>query len=282
MNEPGRDEPASISQALREYLDGVFSRVPLRSKYKQDMRDEFATHLEDRAEELAELGYKPYAVDEEVIRRAGPPEEIADQYNRVESLRSWFRDPACVKAVFTVAGYFIAFVLVTKLMALLVGLCGHGQIAMSNFDIWMGHIRVVAAALSGMMAYRIYSAWTLNPHRVTPFATLSVVLFFFTTGSWCGLHLIESFPAAKWDAFYELNVPFVVLDENPWRFATLCTIWDFDISHVRLDFKSHGYTVLTSMYPHGPVLFVVELILLFIATLYVIERVKIRNTELAF
>lgn len=272
---------SSVSRTLRSYLDEVFRRVPLRSRYKRELREEFETHLEDRAEELVELGYKPYAVDEEIIRRVGNPEEIADQYNRVESLRSWFRDPACVRAVFTVAGYFIAFVLATKLMALLVGLSGHGQIAMSDFDVWMGHLRVAAAALSGILAYRIYAASTQNPHRVTPFATLSVVLFCLAIQSHCGLHMIEPFPAAKWDVFFRLNVPYFVVDENPWRFATLCTVSDFDIYNVWSGFKSYNF-LQTSMYPHGPFLSTAELALIFISTFYVIERIKIRNTELAF
>ncbi|MBI4179301.1 hypothetical protein HY522_07770 [bacterium] len=201
---PAEGDRPEIGAALQSYSDRVFSRVPLRERHKRLLRYEFETHLEDFAEELLDLDYKPYAAEAEIVRRVGAPEEIADQFNRTESLRSWLRDHLCTRAVGVVALGYGALSVAIEIFILVLGLSGIDPQIAYDLDAHMVTTRQILALLSGPLAFWLYYRWSGNTHRLTPFATLSIGLFIVVNIVGCNLNFISPFPNPECRIFFLL------------------------------------------------------------------------------
>lgn len=274
------EEPSTLSESLRGYLDDVFNRVPLRSKYKQELREELETHLEDASEELLDLGYKPYAADEQIIRRMERPEVLADDYRRLESLRSWFRDPVCVRAMMLVAIGYIGFVVITKVLYLLVGFSASDFQVAYDLERHLIDARWIAAILSGALAYWVYYARTGNPYRFTPFVTLSVVAFIVTNLLEVQYNFISSFPNPECRFFLIVDLPSPVA-HIPFL-ARLFMVFEVEMLGTAIKFLENGfrYKILPNLpyTPDAPSTIMTYVLCVVLATSFLFERLKQRQS----
>lgn len=243
------DERPSLSVVLAEYSDRIFSRVPLREKYLHPLRYEFESHLEEYSEELLDLGYKPYAVEDEVIRRVGTPELIAEKFNRMESLRNWLRDHLCTRAVAAVAVGYVAFGAIAHFLILLLGLSGLDTQIAYNMDVYMVDVRQILALMAGPFAYWLYYKWSGNPHRLTPFVTLSTVLFIVANIFQCNLNFISPFPNPECRIFFVLDIP--SLFSNVPFMDRSYVVYEFGLSGVVIDIFKDGLHVVSPSYSPG-------------------------------
>lgn len=277
MTDRNEGEASYISPALRSYIEDVFRRVPLRPEYKRDLQDELETHLEEAQDELLDLGYKPYAAEERIIRRLEPPDVLADQYNRMESLRSWFRDHLCVRAVALVAAGYIAVSAAVEFLILLVGLSGLDTQIAYTMDTHMVDVRQIAALLAGPLAYWLYYRWSGNTHRLTPFATLSIVSFIAVSVFECNLNFISPFPNPECRVFFVADFP-LLFSHVPF-IAGSCIAYEFELSGISINFLKDGFHAVTSLpyLPDAPIVATIHYLGLALAVSFLLERFKQRQ-----
>lgn len=267
-------ERPALGGALAEYSDKIFARVALREKYKHPMRCEFEGHLEEYSEELLDHGYKPYAA--EAVRRMGPPEQIADKFNRMESLRNWFRDHLCTKAVCVAALGYAALSTGIEGINLLLGLSGLDTGLAYDFDQFMYDARPITALFAGVVAYWLYYRWTGNTHRFTPFATLSAGLFVVTMMVACNLNFISPFPDPECRVFLVLDFP-AVFSSIPFA-ARSYVVCEFDLIGLAAAPKWGGFHVAFPPYSADiPFTLAVRYLGLGLAVSFVFERLKQRQ-----
>lgn len=275
---PDPVERPGLSQALADYSDRIFSSVPLREKYKHPLRYEFEAHLEEFSEELRDLGYKPYAVEEEVIRRMGPPDHVVETFNRMESLRNWFRDHLCTRAVAFVALGYAALSAAIELLNLFLGLSGLDMQIAYDFDMFMYDARPILALFTGPVAYWLYYRWSGNTHRLTPFATLSIGLFVVVTGLQCNLNFISPFPNPECRIFLVFDFP--CLFSNIPLFARSYVVYEFGLSGFSIEILKDSFHVISRSYSPGAkeILINYSLGLALVAASFLLERVKQRQS----
>ncbi len=260
-----------------EYSERIFSGVPLREKYKHPLRYEFETHLEEYSEELLDLGYKPYAAEDEVIRRVGPPEHVAEKFNRMESLRNWLRDHLCTRAVVFVALGYIAISAAIEFLILLAGLSGLDTQIAYDMDACMIHVRQISALLAGPFAYWLYYRWSGNTHRLTPFATLSIVSYITVSIFECNLNFISPFPNPECRVFFVADFP-LIFSHVPFM-ARSCLAYEFELSGISVNFLKNGFHVLASFpySPGAPIAVAIHYLGLALAVSFLLERFKQRQ-----
>ncbi|OGH56659.1 MAG: hypothetical protein A3I06_07385 [Candidatus Lindowbacteria bacterium RIFCSPLOWO2_02_FULL_62_12] len=225
---------------------------------------------------MTERGYRADYAAAEAAADFGEPPIVADRLNREEAFRNWFRDPACVRAMLLAGGAFLAFGVLSEALILGLGLSGLDPRIAYAADKHIIDVRWMIAILSGPAAYALYMRRAGNAYRLTPFATLSVVMFLVTNLSECHLDFIAPFPAPECRIFLTLDVPSPFAD--PPLMSRAYMVWEFELSGFLIRFLNNDFRrgVPWPYSDTAQATIVTYLLAVLLSTSFILEKLKLR------